>query len=86
MRTVSRCLYFADYKTLLTLNRSNGGATYLADGLIVNKWTARTLPSGEELTTLMSSEPMEAASSASSRGRIAFQGGLLLCAALLILL
>lgn len=84
--TLGECLYFADYKTLLTLNRSNGGATYLADGLIVNKWTTQTLPSGEEFTTLMSSEPMEAASSASSRGRFIFQGGLLLCAALLILL
>ena len=84
--TLGECLYFADYKTLLTLNRSNGGATYLSDGLIVNKWTARALPSGEELTALLSSEPMEAASSASSRGRLAFQGGLLLSAALLILL
>lgn len=84
--TLGECLYFADYKTLLTLNRSNGGATYLSDGLIVDKWTARDLPDGEELTALISSEPMEAASSASSRGRLAFQGSLLLCAALLILL
>ena len=84
--TLGECLYFADSKTLLTLNRSNGGATYLADGLIVDKWTARDLPSGEELTTLMSSEPMEMASSASSRGRLSFQGLLLLSAALLILL
>ena len=84
--TLGECLYFADYKTLLTLNRSNGGATYLSDGLIVNKWTARALPSGEELTTLLSSEPMEVASSVSSRGRLIFQGGLLLSAALLILL
>ena len=78
--------YFADRKKLLTLNRSNGGATYLADGLIVDKWTARTLPDGEKLAALMSAEPMEAASSASARGRFTFQGGLLLCAALLILL
>ena len=84
--TLGECLYFADYKTLLTLNRSNGGATYLADGLIVDKWTARTLPDGEKLAALMSAEPMEAASSASARGRFTFQGGLLLCAALLILL
>ena len=84
--TLGECLYFADYKTLLTLNRSNGGATYLADGLIVDKWTARKLPGGDDLAALMSAEPMEAASSASSRGRFTFQGGLLVCAALLILL
>ena len=59
---------------------------YNADSRLVDKWTARDLPDGEELTALMSSEPMEAASSASSRGRLAFQGSLLLCAALLILL
>ena len=84
--TLGECLYFADYKTLLTLNRSNGGATYLADGLIVDKWTLRKLPSGEKLSALLSSEPMEEAASASNRGRFTFQGGLLLCAALLILL
>ena len=84
--TLGECLYFADYKTLLTLNRSNGGATYLADGLIVDKWTLRNLPSGEKLSALLSSEPMEEAASATNRGRFIFQGGLLLSAALLILL
>lgn len=84
--TLGECLYFADYKTLLTLNRSNGGATYLADGLIVEKWPARDLPAGEEIAGLLSSEPLEAAASATNRGRFAFQGSLLLCAALLILL
>lgn len=84
--TLGECLYFADYKTLLTLNRSNGGATYLTDGLIVEKWPLRHLPSGEEITELLSSEPLEAAAYATNRGRFTFQGGLLLCAALLILL
>lgn len=84
--TLGECLYFADYKTLLTLNRSNGGATYLADGLIVEKWPARDLPAGEEMAELLSSEPLEAAASATNRGRFTFQGGLLFCAALLILL
>ena len=84
--TLGECLYFADYKTLLTMNRSNGGATYLSDGLIVDKWTLRELPSGEELSALLSSEPVEAAASSSTHGRLAFQGMLLLCVALLILL
>lgn len=80
------CLYFADTKTVLTLNRSNGGATYLVDGLIVDKWALRSLPSGEQLSALMTSEPIESAASASTRGRVEFQGMLLLGAALLILL
>lgn len=34
--------YFsADRKTLLTLNRSNGGVTYLNDGEVIKKWSAR---------------------------------------------
>ena len=80
------CLYFTDTKTVLTLNRSNGGATYLVDGLIVDKWAARSLPSGEQLSALMASEPVESAASTSTRGRVEFQGMLLLGAALLILL
>ncbi|MBR1576702.1 MAG: DoxX family protein [Bacteroidales bacterium] len=84
--TLGECLYFTDYKTLLTLNRSNGGATYLADGLVVSKWAARNLPGGEDLSSLLSGEPAETAASAYTRGRVAFQGLMLLCAALLILL
>ena len=80
------CLYFADTRTVLTLNRSNGGASYLVDGLIVDKWAVRNLPSGEQLSALMASEPIESAASASNRGRVEFQGMLLLGAALLILL
>jgi len=84
--TLGECLYFADYKTLLTMNRSNGGATFLSDGLIVDKWTLKDLPTGEDLSALLSSEPVEAAASSSTHGRLAFQGMLLLCVALLILL
>ena len=84
--TLGECLYFADTRTLLTMNRSNGGATYLADGLIVDKWTARDLPSGEQMADLMVSEPLEVAASASTRGRLGFQGLVLFSAALLILL
>lgn len=32
--------YISDRKTLLSLNRSNGGATYISDGQIVRKWSA----------------------------------------------
>ncbi len=84
--TLGECLYFADYKTLLTMNRSNGGATFLSDGLIEDKWTLKDLPTGEDLSALLSSEPVEAAASSSTHGRLAFQGMLLLCVALLILL
>ena len=32
--------FIADRKTLKSLNRSNGGATYIADGQVVRKWSA----------------------------------------------
>ncbi len=37
-------VYYTDFKTLLTFNRSNGGAVYLHDGVIVSKWAYRKLP------------------------------------------
>jgi uncharacterized membrane protein YphA (DoxX/SURF4 family) len=36
--------YFSDYKTLITLNRSNGGGTYFYHGEVVHKWSARHFP------------------------------------------
>lgn len=84
--TLGECLFFADPKTLLTLNRSNGGATFLADGLIVTKWPASHLPKEEDLTSLLRSEPVEVATGVTTWGRLAYQGSLLLCIALLILL
>ena len=79
-------LYFSDYKTLLTLNRSNGGATYLSDGLIVRKWAAASLPSGDDISGLLESEPLDASAAVVSGARIAFQTGVMVCLALLILL
>lgn len=35
--------YLADYKSLITLNRSNGGAVYFAKGVIAHKWANRHL-------------------------------------------
>lgn len=41
--------YFSDYKTLISLNRSNGGATYFNDGLLVSKWSFINYPNNKEL-------------------------------------
>jgi len=37
--------YFSDYKTLITLNRSNGGGSYFYQGEVINKWSAGHFPS-----------------------------------------
>ncbi|MCK9625150.1 MAG: DoxX family protein [Bacteroidales bacterium] len=35
---------FSDYKTLLTLNRSNGGVVYFDKGYVIRKWPSINLP------------------------------------------
>ena len=45
-------VYSADRRTLMTLNRSNGGATCICDAQVVAKWSRRGLPSGEELSEM----------------------------------
>ncbi len=49
-------LYFADYKTLLTLNRSNGGLTYTYGGYIVNKWSKFNYPANK-LDGILENDP-----------------------------
>ena len=46
----------ADWKSLLTLNRSNGGAVYFHDGEIVAKWANSELPD-VDLATVLSEDP-----------------------------
>ena len=51
--TLGASAYSADYKTLISLNRSNGGATYFNDGNLIEKWGRRNLPSDSDLAKLM---------------------------------
>ena len=78
--------YFADRKTLLTLNRSNGGISYLSDGQIVRKWSLNRPPSGSELQTLLQSDPTETMLTASSSDKLKMQGFLLYVFAVMLLL
>lgn len=78
--------YKADYKKLITLNRSNGGVTYIDDGEVICKWPARRLPDTEELAKVASRNPMEQMVGRSSRRRIAFQGVILYSLAILLIL
>ena len=41
---ISLPVYSSDYKTLLSLNRSNGGLTYIYEGIIVKKWSRCNCP------------------------------------------
>ena len=46
----------ADWKSLLTLNRSNGGAVYFNDGVVVAKWANVELPD-VDLETVLHEDP-----------------------------
>lgn len=77
--------FTADYKTLITLNRSNGGATYINDGIIIRKWSKKSLPVAEELAKI-SEEDVTEALIGNSHSSLTFQGFLLYVFAVMLLL
>lgn len=77
--------FTADYKTLITLNRSNGGATYINDGIIIRKWSKKSLPADEELAKI-SEEDITEALIGNSHSSLTFQGFLLYVVAVMLLL
>lgn len=62
--------YVADYKQLITLNRSNGGSTYICDGMIVDKWTRHAPCTSDEMEALVTGNPIETAVNGVIHGRI----------------
>ena len=78
--------YFSDYKTLVSLNRSNGGATYFHDGTLISKWSARRLPGPRKIERLAEAYPAETELDASARSRQLFWGFYLAAFAMLLLL
>jgi len=77
-------VYEADYKTLVTLNRANGGAAYFDEGELVGKWTPRDFP--ENLSKLFARDPVDASTDFIVSRRIKAQGFCLYLAAVLFLL
>lgn len=78
--------YFSDYKTILTMNRSNGGATYFSNGRLICKWAFRSFPDKEELEKVSRDHELEASIDQRTGKDIAFQGFLLYVTAVMLLL
>lgn len=78
--------YFCDYKTLITVNRSSGGATYIDNDQIIRKWSKRTLPTPEELATISNEDSTDTFIGRDARTNLAFQGFLLYVFAVMLLL
>lgn len=77
-------LYYADYKTLITLNRSNGGGSYFNQGELVNKWDVRHVP--ENLQGDFAADPVDLSTHYIIRRRLRTQGFCVYLAALLLLI
>ncbi len=79
-------VYFADYKPLITMNRSNGGATYFDNGELIAKWSPRDVPEGSDLKGFLDRDPVDASTEFTVKRRIRAQGFSLYLFALLLLL
>ncbi|MBP5571816.1 MAG: hypothetical protein J6X39_04035 [Bacteroidales bacterium] len=63
--------FVSDRKTLMSLNRSNGGATFISDGQVVRKWSAgRVRPSS--LERVLSADTTDLIAGRIVRGRMTF--------------
>jgi hypothetical protein len=78
--------YISDYKTLISLNRSNGGVTYFNDGMLIRKWAARNAADAAELKEIADSDATEIYIDTESKGSLVFQGFLLYVFAIMLLL
>ena len=79
-------IYYSDYKTLITLNRSNGGVTFFSDGYLIRKWAYRAIPDSLELKEIASTAETEMIIGRSSQGSLTLQGFLLYVFAVMLLL
>lgn len=85
-KLLENCTYSADYKTLITMNRSNGGVTYFSGGYLIRKWSAKTRPDAHELAELYDRDETETMTADSTKGSLTFQGFLLYVFAVMLLL
>lgn len=83
---LNRYLYYSDFKTLITMNRSNCGITYFSDGYLVRKWAARSCPDVGQLREIYVGDDTETIIEGDAKGGLAFQGFLLYVFAVMLLL
>lgn len=79
-------LYFSDYKTLITFNRSNGGYNYISDGEIIRKWPKGDGPDLRFYGKLRERLPEEIMLDKNTQDRLSSQAILLFSFAVLLLM
>ena len=70
---LKKYVYFADFKTLVSVNRANGGYTLFNDGELIRKYSARWNPSSSELLDMTDTDPSEEMLHYSTDGRLHLQ-------------
>ena len=84
--SIQEITYTSDYKTIISLNRSNGGMTYFDNGVLIKKWARRAAPDMDELKSVTAEDPTETAIAYESEGSLVFQGFLLFAFVVMLLL
>ncbi len=79
-------VYYSDYKTLISLNRSNGGAVYFNDGNLISKWAARSLPSSKKLAKIVRQNETEVMLESDNKGKLTFEAFMLYTVALMLII
>ena len=77
--------YLSDYRTLVSLNRDNGGATWFHDGMLVEKWSRTFFPETDELKQMLSEDCVKQMMEEDTSGRIRLEGFYLYAIAVLLL-
>lgn len=86
LESVRKHMFVSDYKTLVTMNRSNGGVTYFSDGYLICKWAFRALPDKAELEEIRSGDDTEVIIGNGTSSSLGFQAFLLYVFAVMLLL
>ena len=79
-------LYFSDYKTLITMNRSNAGITFFSGGFLIRKWSRAAVPDEKNLQELYNGDDTEVVIWHDTKGSLGLQGFLLGVFAIMLLL
>lgn len=66
-------VYFSDFRTLVSLNRANGGYTLFNEGDLIRKYSFKWNPSSEDLLKMTGVDPAEEMLHYSTNGRLHLQ-------------
>ena len=69
---------------MISLNRSNGGATYFNDGNLIRKWARVKYPRQKDLDWMYQHNSTDVMLASDSRGRITFQAFILYAFAMML--